>query len=274
MCKNLIANGFKVQGYDIMEGARESASAAGINVVGSIAEAATDADFVVSCLPATAHVQEAMTMEGGVFASARPGTIVLDTSTILPGGSRAMGEAAKAAGMTFIDTPMSGGILGARAGTLSFMCGGDAGHVEAGRPVLNGMGKNIFHCGEAGQGLVAKLSNNLILGINAIAVAEALAMGEKMGGDPKVLSDIISVSTGRCFAVDTYSPIPGYKEGTPACNDYNGGFMIKLIAKDMGLAITAAKEGDAISAETQRAFDIYSHMMELGYGDKDFTYLY
>jgi 3-hydroxyisobutyrate dehydrogenase len=274
MCKNLIANGFKVQGYDIMEGARESASAAGINVVGSIAEAATDADFVVSCLPATAHVQEAMTMEGGVFASARPGTIVLDTSTILPGGSRAMGEAAKAAGMTFIDTPMSGGILGARAGTLSFMCGGDAGHVEAGRPVLNGMGKNIFHCGEAGQGLVAKLSNNLILGINAIAVAEALAMGEKMGGDPKVLSDIISVSTGRCFAVDTYSPIPGYKEGTPACNDYNGGFMIKLIAKDMGLAITAAKEGDAISAETQRAFDIYSHMMELGYGDKDFTYVY
>ena len=119
-------------------------------------------------------------MDGGVFASARPGTIVLDTSTILPGGSRAMGEAAKAAGMTFIDTPMSGGILGARAGTLSFMCGGDAGHVEAGRPVLNGMGKNIFHCGDAGQGLVAKLYENLILGINAIATAEALAMGEKM----------------------------------------------------------------------------------------------
>ena len=274
MCKNLIANGFKVQGYDIMEGARDSAAASGVNVVGSVAEAAANADFVVSCLPATAHVQEAMTMKGGVFASARPGTIILDTSTILPGGSLEMGEAARAAGMTFIDTPMSGGVLGARAGTLSFMCGGDAAHVEAGTPVLKGMGKNVFHCGIAGQGLVAKLTNNLILGINMIAVAEALAMGEKMGGDPKVLSDIIAVSTGRCFSVDTYSPIPGYKEGTPACNDYNRGFMVKLITKDMGLAISAAKEGGAISAETQRAFDIYSHMMELGYGDKDFSYVY
>ena len=274
MCKNLIANGFKVQAYDVMEGARESAAAAGINVVGSVAEAATDCDYVVSCLPATAHVQEAMTMEGGVFASARPGTIVLDTSTILPGGSLEMGAAAKAAGMTFLDTPMSGGVLGARAGTLSFMCGGDVDHVEAGTTVLKGMGKNVFHCGIAGQGLVAKLSNNLILGINMVAVSEALAMGEKMGGDPAVLSDIIAVSTGRCFSVDTYSPIPGYKEGTPACNDYNGGFMIKLIVKDLGLAITAAKEGDAISVETQRAHDIYSHMMELGYGDKDFSFVY
>jgi len=147
MCKNLIANGFKVQAYDVMEGARESAAAAGINVVGSVAEAATDCDYVVSCLPATAHVQEAMTMEGGVFASARPGTIVLDTSTILPGGSLEMGAAAKAAGMTFLDTPMSGGVLGARAGTLSFMCGGDVDHVEAGTTVLKGMGKNVFHCG-------------------------------------------------------------------------------------------------------------------------------
>merc|ERR1711957_1158345 len=138
-----------------MEGARESAAAAGINVVGSVAEAATDCDYVVSCLPATAHVQEAMTMEGGVFASARPGTIVLDTSTILPGGA-----------------------LEARAGTLSFMCGGDVDHVEAGTTVLKGMGKNVFHCGIAGQGLVAKLSNNLILGINMVAVSEALAMGE------------------------------------------------------------------------------------------------
>merc|ERR1711957_634722 len=193
MCKNLIANGFKVQAYDVMEGARESAAAAGINVVGSVAEAATDCDYVVSCLPSTAHVQEAMTMEGGVFASAS-----------LPGGSLEMGAAAKAAGMTFLDTPMSGGVLGARAGTLSFMCGGDVDHVEAGTTVLKGMGKNVFHCGIAGQGLVAKLSNNLILGINMVAVSEALAMGEKMGGDPAVLSDIIAVSTGRCFSVDTY----------------------------------------------------------------------
>lgn len=277
MCKNLMANGFKVQAYDIMDGARDSAAAAGIPVVGSVAEASANCDFVVSCLPATAHVHEAMTGANGVFASARAGTIVLDTSTILPGGANgsiAMGQAAKAAGMTFLDTPMSGGVLGARAGTLSFMCGGDAAHIEAGTPVLKGMGKNVFNCGIAGQGLVAKLTNNLILGINMIAVSEALAMGEKMGGDPAVLSDIISVSTGRCFSVDTYSPIPGYKEGTPSCNDYNGGFMIKLITKDMGLAISAAEEGKAISAETQRAFDIYSHMMELGYGDKDFSFVY
>jgi|NorSeaMetagenome_1021524.scaffolds.fasta_scaffold141639_2 3-hydroxyisobutyrate dehydrogenase len=107
-----------------------------------------------------------------------------------------------------------------------------------------------------------------------IAVSEALAMGEKMGGDPKVLSDIISVSTGRCFSVDTYSPIPHYKEGTPSCNDYNGGFMIKLIHKDLGLAISAANEGEAISSETLRAHGIYGHMMELGYGDKDFSFVY
>lgn len=226
----------------MFDGARQSAREQGLDIVDTIAEACHDADFVVSAVPATAHVTAAMTGPGGVFESAPKGTLILDSSTILPSGSKALVDGANAVGMTFIDTPMSGGVMGALNGTLSFMCGGEKEAIERARPVLNGMGKNIFHCGPAGQGLTAKLANNLILGSNMIALSEALSIGESLGGDPMQLSDVYSASSGKGFVVDTYSPVPHYREGTPASKGYNGGFMVKLLHKDLGLAVQAAED--------------------------------
>lgn len=176
--------------------------------------------------------------------------------------------------MTFMDTPMSGGITGAHAQTLAFLVGGAESDYKHVSPLLNGMGKNLFHCGGPGSGGVAKLTNNLMLGLHMIALAEALQIGEKLGGDPKVLSDIFSVSTGRCWSVDTYNPIPGYIEGLPASKDYDGGFMVKLIMKDLRLAVESANEVGASCIETQRAFEMYSRLDEMGYSNKDFGIVY
>jgi len=228
----------------------------------------------VSAVPATAHVTEAMMGAGGVFECAPKGTLILDSSTILPAGCLNLVDNAEKNGMTFIDTPMSGGVMGALNGTLSFMCGGSDEAIERARPILNGMGKNIFHCGPAGQGLTAKLANNLILGSNMIAISEALAIGEKLGGDPKLLSDVISVSTGRGFVVDTYSPVPDYREAAPSSKGYNGGFMVKLLHKDLGLAVQAAKDCGATLKECGPNVAVYERMMELGLGDKDYSYVY
>jgi len=242
--------------------------------VDTIAEAVHDADFVVSAVPATAHVTEAMAGAGGVFASAPKGTLIMDSSTILPAGSKLLVDGANAVGMTFIDTPMSGGVMGALNGTLSFMCGGEDDAIERAAPVLNGMGKNIFHCGPAGQGLTAKLANNLILGSNMIALSEALSIGESLGGDPMQLSDVFAASSGKGFVVDTYSPVPHYREGTPASKGYNGGFMVKLLHKDLGLAVQAAKDCGATLQECGPNVAVYERMMELGLGDKDYSYVY
>jgi len=155
------------------------------------------------------------------------------------------------------------------------MCGGDDEAIKRARPVINGMGKNIFHCGPVGQGLTAKLANNLILGSNMIALSEALSIGEKLGGDPKMLSDVYSVSTGKGFVVDTYSPVPGYREASPATkSNYNGGFMVKLLHKDLGLAVQAAADCGQTLRECGPNVAVYERMMELGLGDKDYSYVY
>ena len=160
----------------------------------------------------------------GIFKNAAKGTYILDTSTISPIASKEFAAEARKKDLFFIDTPMSGGITGAQAGTLTFMVGSDKDNFEAAKHALLGMGKNIFHCGGPGTGEIAKICNNLILGINMIALSEGLSLGEKLGIDPKVLSNIISVSTGRSWCVDTYNPRPGVLENVPSSKNYNGGF--------------------------------------------------
>lgn len=169
---------------------------------------------------------------------------------------------------------MSGGVTGAQAGTLSFMVGGDAADYKKVNAVLRGMGKNLFHCGAPGTGSVAKVTNNLILALHMIALGEALQLGEKLGGDPKKLSEIYSVSTGRSWSVDTYNPVPGFLPNVPASKNYDGGFMVKLMLKDLGLALESAKQCNGIKDSAESAHALYKKINDLGYGDKDFGFAY
>lgn len=187
MSQNLKKNGYTVKGYDLMPEARKTAEEAGIPTVDSIEKVATDVDYVVTALPQTAHVEEALKMEKGIFESAKQGTLICDTSTISPEGAKQFHVDAKKLGFTYLDTPMSGGITGARNGTLTFMVGGSSEEFELSKAVLEGMGANFFHCGAPGTGTIAKLTNNLILGISMVASSEGMAIGEKLGIDPAVL---------------------------------------------------------------------------------------
>lgn len=172
--------------------------------------------------------------------------------------------------MRFLDTPMSGGVMGADNGTLSFMVGGDKEEVDHVRPLLEGMGKNIFHCGISGTGEIAKLANNLILGINMIAASEGMALGEKLGIDPKILMQILSVSTARGHCIDTYNPRPGLLEGVPASRNYENGFGVSLIKKDLGLALEVAETCNASTKFTELSREYYDALEKQGLGSKDF----
>ena len=224
MAINLKSAGFDVTGYDINKDSIKRAEESGINVAATSADAAKDKDFIITSLPATKHVEDTLMRDGGIFKSAKKGTVICDVSTINPHASVRFAEEAKKYDMIFMDTPMSGGIVGAKNGTLTFMVGGSVENFEKSKTVLNGMGKNLFHCGGPGTGEIAKLTNNLILGISMVATAEGMAIGEKLGIDPKILKDILSVSTGRNWCIDTYNPRPGNIPGTPASRNYEGGF--------------------------------------------------
>ena len=178
----------------------------------------------MTSVPATKDVEEVLAGPGGIFENAKKGTYIVDTSTISPIASKEFAAEAKKRDLIFVDSPMSGGITGAQNGTLTFMVGCDKENFEPVKEMLLGMGKNVFHCGGPGTGEIAKICNNLILGINMIATAEGLSLGEKLGIDPKILSNILSVSTGRSWCVDTYNPRPGVLENVPASRNYSNGF--------------------------------------------------
>ena len=187
MTKNLHKNGYHVKGFDISKETEKFCNEAGIQYCNSVADTVKDVDYVVTCLPATAHVEEVLNMDGGIFKSANKGTMICDTSTIKPSASAKFYDDAKKHGLTFLDTPMSGGVTGAERQTLTFMVGGTEEEFEKSKNVLKGIGINFFHCGKPGMGEVAKLTNNLILGISMVATAEGMAIGEKLGIDPKTL---------------------------------------------------------------------------------------
>lgn len=258
MTQNLVQRGFQVKAYDLNPQTLEKCSEIvrqsfsylyshllsnrmlnydlqGVKPAKSVAETSQDVnlipfmifnqvDYIITSVPATKDVEELLKSPDGIFKNAQKGTFILDTSTISPIASKDFAAEAKKQNLVFIDTPMSGGITGAHAGTLTFMVGSDKEHFEQAKHVLLGMGKNVFHCGGPGTGEIAKICNNLILGINMIALSEGLSLGEKLGIDPKVLSNIIAVSTGRSWCVDTYNPRPGVLENVPSSRNYNGGF--------------------------------------------------
>ena len=271
MAVNLRKGGCEVGAFDLSAPACDAARAQGITIATSAADAITEADVVISMLPASAHVESLYLGDQGVLGKIGSGTLVIDCSTIAPATSRRVGEAAKKAGVLMLDAPVSGGTAGAAAGTLTFIVGGDAADLERARPVLSMMGKNIFHMGESGAGQVAKLCNNMALGVIMAVTGEALALGVAHGLDPKALSAMMAVSTGRSWATEVCNPWPDVLPNTPASRGYSGGFGNDLMLKDLGLAVEAAMRTGATIPLGELARNLYALNKQAGRGALDFS---
>ncbi|MDC7707447.1 3-hydroxyisobutyrate dehydrogenase [Vogesella indigofera] len=271
MAINLVRAGFSVSGVDLSAEALQHFSENGGKAAASVAEAIQGADAVISMLPAGRHVEGLYLGDDGLIARLPAGTLVLDCSTIAAHTARGVGRTASDAGLRFLDAPVSGGTAGAAAGTLTFMVGGDAANVEAARPLLAAMGKNIFHAGDIGAGQTAKVCNNMLLGILMAGTAEALALGVKNGLDPAVLSEIMSKSSGRNWALELYNPWPGVMENSPASRGYSGGFMSELMLKDLGLAEETALQSHAANPLGALARNLYESHVADGNGKLDFS---
>lgn len=272
MVPNLLKNDFPVCVFDVSEEAVQAAVGAGATSGATPKQVAEGADLIVSMLPNGGIVRNVYTGPEGVFAGIKPNTLCIDSSTIDLVTVQAMANIATTEhGCMFLDAPVSGGVGGAEGGTLTFMVGGEDAALKLGNPLFDAMGKNTVHCGAAGMGQVAKMANNLSLAISMIGTSEALLLGQSLGMDTKVLSDIISTSTGRCWSVDTYNPCPGVMDGVPASRGYTGGFGVDLMLKDLGLATEAAKLSGSPVPLGAAAQQMYALMSAKGEGGKDFS---
>lgn len=274
MLANLIKKGFAVVAYDVVPAALAAASRLGATAVGSAAEAAKRGDLVVTMLPSSSHVAAAYTGAGGVLETARSGQLCIDMSTIDPTVCRQVAAAARARGVRFIDAPVSGGVPRAEEGTLAIMVGGDAADLEEARPVLSAMGANIIHVGPVGAGEVAKICNNLVAGVAAVAVSEAFRIAEGFGVDASVLTDVISKSSGNTWVMEHMHPVPGQVAKAPSSRGYAPGFMTDLMAKDLGLAVNAARELRLPVVCAPAAQQILRLASSHGHGRQDFSVVY
>jgi 3-hydroxyisobutyrate dehydrogenase len=274
MMANLVRKGFTVTVFDLSPAALDAAVKLGAKAAGSAAEAAKAAEMVVTIVPSSSHAEAAYLGAGGVAEGVARGRLCIDMSTIDPGVSRTIAEALRARGVRFIDAPVSGGVPRATDGTLAIMVGGDAKDVEEARPVLSAMGANVIHVGPVGAGEVAKLCNNLIAGVAAVAVSEAFRIAEGFGVDPKVLTDVIAKSSGNTWVMEHNNPIPGIVGKAASTRDYEPGFTTDLMAKDLGLAVNAARQlrvPVVVSPAAQQALRLASSH---GLGKKDFSSVY
>ncbi|ALV29394.1 3-hydroxyisobutyrate dehydrogenase [Pannonibacter phragmitetus] len=271
MAANLVRAGHAVKGFDLSPEAKAQLEAAGGKAVASVAEAVRDADAVVSMLPAGKHVRAVYTGEEGVLASARPGTLLIDSSTIDVDSARAVAQAAASAGMVMVDAPVSGGVGGAAAGTLTFMVGGEDAAFERAKPFLEVMGKTIVHAGGSGTGQAAKICNNMILGISMIAVSEAFILAERLGLDAQKLFDISSTASGQCWSLTSYCPVPGPVPSSPANRDYQPGFAAQMMLKDLKLSQEAAQSSGAATPLGAQAAALYALFCNSGHAGTDFS---
>ncbi|MGB7482064.1 3-hydroxyisobutyrate dehydrogenase [Castellaniella ginsengisoli] len=271
MAQNLLKAGHRLQVFDLVPEAIQSLVQAGAAAAASAAEAAKGADLVITMLPASRHVEGLYLGSEGLLTSIAEGTLVLECSTIAPESARKVSAAASRRGIRMLDAPVSGGTGGAVAGTLTFIVGGSAADLESARPYLEAMGKNIFHAGGAGAGQVAKICNNMLLGILMAGTSEALALGVANGLDPKTLSDIIAKSSGRNWATELYNPWPGVMENVPSSKDYAGGFGVDLMLKDLGLAAEASMHARATTPLGELARNLYALHSTQGHGKLDFS---
>ena len=271
MAQNLMKAGHGVIGFDIEKSAGERFGSAGGVAATAIDVACAGAEVVITMLPSGRDVREAYLAQGGVLASAPDGTLLIDCSTIDVESARAAAAAAAVNGLAMVDAPVSGGVAGAQAGTLTFMVGGSEQAFERARPVLAHMGKTIVHAGSSGTGQAAKICNNMILGVSMIAVSEAFLLAEKLGLDPQRLFEIVSQSSGQCWSLTNYCPVPGPVPTSPANRDYQAGFTATMMLKDLKLAQTAAKAAAVRAPMGAGAAALYRLFVEQGHGAVDFS---
>ncbi|MGW2584092.1 3-hydroxyisobutyrate dehydrogenase [Streptomyces virginiae] len=257
MAANLVRAGHRVLGFDLVPELLADAAATGVEPAASAIAAAADADVVITMLPAGGHVL-ALYREGGLLGAARPGTLFVDCSTIDVADARAAHQAAGAAGHRSLDAPVSGGVVGARAASLTFMAGGGAEEFAAAEPLLGAMGRKAVHCGTAGAGQAAKICNNMILAVSMIGVSEAFVLAESLGLDHQALYDVASTASGQCWALTVNCPVPGPVPGSPANRDYLPGFAAPLMANDLALAANALRAGGVEAPLGLKAAELYA----------------
>jgi 3-hydroxyisobutyrate dehydrogenase len=268
MAANLIKAGHAVTGFDLSEACRDEARAAGATIAATAREAAAGADAIVTMLPAGRHVRAVW---ADIATAAKPGALLIDCSTIDVESARAVHSIASSAGLASVDAPVSGGTGGAKAGTLTFMVGGEEKAFSRARPLLEAMGKRIVHCGGAGAGQAAKICNNMILGISMIAVGEGFALAERLGLSHQALFDVASTSSGQCWSLTTYCPVPGPVPTSPANNGYKPGFAAELMLKDLKLSQEAAAAAGAATPLGAEAARLYAAFAEAGNAGMDFS---
>jgi 3-hydroxyisobutyrate dehydrogenase len=274
MVRNLVTKGHTVCAWDVVPAALAAAEQLGAARAGSAAEAARTAEIVVTMLPSASHVESAYTGTGGVLEGAAAGRLCVDMSTIDPATSRRVAAAANARGVRFLDAPVSGGVPRAIEGTLTIMVGGDPSHLEEARPVLQAMGASIIHVGPVGAGEVAKLCNNLIAGVAMVAVSEAFRIAEGFGVDPAILTRVISKSSGATWVMEHGHPVPGIVPTAASNRDYAPGFMTDLMAKDLGLAVDAARRLRVPLFVAPAAQQLLRLASSHGFGRRDFSSVY
>ncbi len=271
MAVNLVKAGHQVCVFDLFPEAVAKVVAQGATTADSLPASVAGADFIISMLPAGKHVEGLYLGDDGLINHISPGSLVIDSSTIDKATVIKVSTVLAEKGINFIDAPVSGGVGGAQAGTLSFMVGGNEADFNKAKPILENMGKNIFLAGAHGAGQVAKVCNNMLLAILMSGTSEALQLGMDNGLDPKVLSEIMLQSSGRNWTLEVYNPCPGVMENVPSSNDYNGGFMTDLMAKDLGLAMDTAVQSQSATPMGTLARSLFALHAGKGNGSKDFS---
>jgi 3-hydroxyisobutyrate dehydrogenase len=274
MALNLIKAGHQVSGFDLVRAQLDAFKVAGGIPMRSALDITLGAEAIISMLPASKHVEDLYLGDSGLLATANPKTLLIDCSTISPKTSQAVAVVAKSKGFAMIDAPVSGGTAGARAGTLTFIVGGDATDVDRALPLLEGMGKNIFHAGASGSGQTVKVCNNMLLGIQMLGTSEALRLGVANGMDPKILSDIMTKSSGRNWVLEFYNPCPGVMGNVPSSKGYAGGFGVDLMLKDLCLATENAGDLDASIPLGDLSRKLYEAHSKAGNGQLDFSSIF
>lgn len=271
MAINLVKAGHQVTAFDLSQAALAQVAAEGATVADSAKAAVVGADFIISMLPAGKHVAG---LYQDVADAIKADALVLDCSTIDAATARAVGASLAAKGIAFVDAPVSGGVGGAKAGTLTFIVGGSAEHFSKAHTVLSAMGKNLFHAGDVGAGQIAKICNNMLLSVLMVGTSEAIQLGVDNGLDPKVLSEIMLKSSGRNWTLELYNPCPDVLPNVPSSNDYQGGFIVDLMAKDLGLAAECAQQSQSATPMGALARNLYVAHQRQGFGKLDFSSIF
>ncbi len=274
MAANLLGAGHQVTVFDLVPAAVQSLVDKGAASAATATEAVQGAGFVITMLPAGRHVESVYLGDNGLLGAVASGTVLVDCSTIDPATARKVAAAAHEKDLAMMDAPVSGGVAGAAAGTLSFMCGGDDATFAVVEPILKAMGRNIFHAGGNGAGQVAKICNNMLLSVLMVGTSEALRLGVDNGLDPVRLSEIMLASSGRNWTLEVYNPVPGVMAGAPASNDYKPGFMTELMVKDLGLAMETAVASGSATPMGALARNLYASHNRKGNAKLDFSSIY